>query len=144
MRLILTSLAALSLTGCGLAPLITGIPASPQAVANRTTLDEDVGRLVTVAYDAAAQAASFAIENHVVTDPATIRAIGRYDMCAFAMVQGVRIAYQSGNQTSYSAAITQARQAIATLLHAAQGISNGQDQCSEPAFSPAGGRAGNR
>lgn len=96
----------------------TGIPTSPGQIANQTVLDEKGAIAVETAYTAAARAAALAIRSGLVTDSTKIARIGQLDRQAFAAVQSVRAAYNTGNASSYQSAFLQAQTAVSNLLAA--------------------------
>lgn len=104
------------LGGCATLP-----PPAPATAANQTTLDEQAGRLVNIAYTAAAKAAALSIQTGLVRDPATVKRIGELDQRAFAAVQAVNRAYKAANASSYMTALTEARAAIEQLVSAVTG-----------------------
>lgn len=111
-RMIMVACAAAALSGC------TGFGgvSSPATIANRTTVDEIAGKLVTLSYTAASRAAALAIRIGIIKDPATIRHIGDLDTKAFGIVMAVRAAYLAGNAADYGTALKEAEAAIADLF----------------------------
>lgn len=112
---------ALALSACGVASMLTGIPTSPSAVADRTKVDEQAGITVTLAYTAASKAAALAIRTGLVTSAATIKRIGELDTKAYAAVVAVHDAYKAANAASYGAAIAKANAVIGELVALAGG-----------------------
>lgn len=114
------ALALTGLTGCtraqmaDVASAANVIPA-PVEVANRTKLDEQAGITVTLAYVALNKAAGLLIETGLITDQATIHAIGAADAEAIEAVRGVREAYLAANAEGYTEAITKANGALKRL-----------------------------
>ena len=111
----------LALPGCTMTGLLDDVPTAPVELADRTSVDEQVGLTVTLAYTAASKVAALSIETGVITDRATIRKIGALDRTAFAAVEAVEAAYRTGNAESYAAALRDARKAVAALLNPQSG-----------------------
>lgn len=114
------ALAALSLGLTGCATMPGGLP-SPASVADRTTIDEQAGITVTLAYTAAARAATLAIQTGLVRDPATIAQIKALDTRAYNAVLAMRAAYTAANSSGYASALVQANGAIGDFLAAVKG-----------------------
>lgn len=117
-RMLLAAVAAMMLAGC--------VPGgdrieSVSAVADRTKIDEQAALAITLAYTAAARAANVGIEAELIKDRETINRIGELDRRAYAAVQATQRAYRAGNATSYAAAITDARAAVALFLSSVKG-----------------------
>ncbi len=117
-KLILALALSASLTACTVVDTATG---GPVAAANQTKLDEQVGLTVTLAYTAAARAATLAIQTGFIKDQATIARIGELNTRAYAAVLAVRDAYAAGNSAGYLSGVSQARAAIGDLLAAVGG-----------------------
>ena len=106
--------AALSLSSCQPATLV-GLPASPQAAADRTTLDEQALQLVELSY----KAARIAVEIYVDSGQCTGACATRFrdlNRRAYAAVLAARTAYRAGNATGYLAALREARSLADQLL----------------------------
>ena len=153
-RLYLTLAAALSMAVAACST-IASIPPSPAAVADSVKLDEQIGLSLTLAYTASAKAAGLAITTAAALGkpfaPATVKRIGELDTIAFAAVTAVRAAYKAGNATSYLAAISKARSAIADFLSAVRGPGASMEQpaaveralaTADQRFAEAGGARG--
>ena len=119
MKYFLVLPAVLALAACN--PGVLGPILSPSAIADRTKIDEQAGITVTLAYTAAARAATLAIRTGMVKDRATIARIGELDTRAFRAVDAVRAAYNAGNSSAYVDALTQANAAIGELLASFKG-----------------------
>ena len=108
------ALACAPLSGCGLAPLLTGapasLPASPAAVANHTTADESAARAAQTAFDAWELALNVALDAGV-HGPAAAQLLD-YDKKVRAAFDAAKDAYHAFNATSYGAAISDMRDAI--------------------------------
>ncbi len=126
--LIATMLLALSACG-GLAPPTTagaistagataadavGVPA-PVTVADKTTLDESLGRGANLAYKAARTACEIAVDAGVIKG-ATATRFRVLNRQAYAAVQAVDRAYATGNARSYREAVDQAQALAGQLL----------------------------
>lgn len=142
---------ALCLSGC--APLLgmltaglpASVPASPAAVADKTTLDEKGALGLETAYSAAARLATVAFKVGIVA-PSKDADVKRANFCqlvlaglavvtdrggqvaaldckAYSALQKVRAAYDAGNATSYAAAFEQAKRLIESFSDASQGAS---------------------
>lgn len=108
------AIALLSLSSCSPAALV-GLPASPQAVADRTTLDEQALQGVELSY----KAARIAVEIYVDTGRCTGACATRFrdlNRRAYAAVQACRTAYRAGNAPGYLAALSEARGLANDLL----------------------------
>lgn len=116
MRRMMIMLGALALSACtaGTAPPL-GIPAAPVQVADQTRLDEQTALAVELAYTGAATAATTARRARLISDAAW-PCVQRLDRDAYAVVLGVRRAYDAGNATSYTQAAISARAAVAAFL----------------------------
>ena len=91
------------------------IPTAPGAVADKTILDENAALAAELAYKAARVALETGADAGVIRG-ATAARIAALDVKAYAALRVVRRAYEAGNSTSYAAALTTARAAIAELL----------------------------
>lgn len=106
----------LALSGCGgLSDAVNSIPASPVAVAESTTLDEQGALAAELAYKAARIAVETGVDAGVIKG-ATAAKVAQLDQRAFAALGVVRKAYAAGNAASYASALTTVRAAIADLL----------------------------
>lgn len=101
--------ACIALAGCNLTP-----PVSPGQIADRTTLDETAALSAELAYQATA-------ELMLATGAAKRADVKAADARAYAALKAVRAAYEAGNAAGYSAALTSARAAVASLLTAVKG-----------------------
>ncbi len=114
--------AALVLPLASCSPLVPPrLPAAPAEVGETTKLDEQAALTITLAYTAAARAATLAIETGLVSDRAAIARIGAVDRRAYAAVRAAEAAYRAGNSASYVAALGEARRAVALLLSSIEG-----------------------
>lgn len=108
--------AALVLPGCtGIMSRLSAVPASPAAVANSTTLDEQGALAVELAYKAARIAMETAVDAGLVKG-SRATSVAAADNKAYAAVQVARRAYMAGNATDYATGLASARLAIADLL----------------------------
>lgn len=115
-RMILAVCAALALSGCAaLGNLAGGLPPSPAAAADQTTLDEQALLAVELAYKAARTAAELAVDAGVLKGEAATR-VAVLDNQAFLAVTLARSAYKTGNAQSYKDALGEAQKAVAALL----------------------------
>jgi hypothetical protein len=119
----------LALAACGIAtaddpptstPPPVEVSAGPSAFADATTVDEQAGSAVELAYMAARTACELAVDmGRIQGETATRwRDLNRR---AYAAVQVARTAYRAGNERSYQAAAGQALPLIAELLSLARG-----------------------
>lgn len=116
LRLTVLFIISLLLSGCaGLGGIVSGIPPSPSAVADQTTLDERGAIAVEIAYQAAARAVEALTDAGLIEGAAATR-VAEVDRKAFAAVQAARTAYDAGNSASYAEALAKARSEIAALL----------------------------
>jgi hypothetical protein len=105
----------LLLASCaGLGSLLTP-PASPAAVANTTTLDEQAALGVELAYKAARTAVEVGVDAGLIKGTRATQ-FAELDNKAFNAVVIVRRAYRAGNATDYATGLSQARLAVADLL----------------------------
>jgi hypothetical protein len=111
--------ASLGLSGCA---SVGGIPASPGQLANKTVVDEQVGITATLAYTAAARAATLAIQTGLIKNPVTIARIKALDSRAYGAVQAIHTAYLAANASGYGTAIEQANAAVSELLASVKGL----------------------
>ncbi len=112
MRKLIFLPALLALSGCaGLAPLLLGAPASPAAVANKTTLDETALRLAETAYAAERTAIDTAADAGLLTGQNAAKAAS-LDNKAYAALGLARRAYSAANAADYADAISQLRDAV--------------------------------
>lgn len=93
---------------------------TPGQVADRTVLDERGAIAVESAYKAAGLALEMAVDTGVLRGQAATTA-ARYEQRAYDAVRAARAAYDAGNATSYTAALANARAAIARALLAVNG-----------------------
>lgn len=105
-RLLIPLALCLSLTAC--LGSTASIPTSPSAVADKTTLDEEIGLGATVAYRGAVAAARLANQIRPFNAATKARA-AELDNQAFAAIKALRTAYEAGNASDYRAAATKAR-----------------------------------
>ena len=123
MKLLLTIVAALSLTGCTLAqasgPL--GIPV-PVEYANRTAVDEQVGVGIENGYKAFRTAVELAVDTGFLKGEraATVQ---RANRCAYAAVNVYRQAYKTANAADLLLAARSANIAIAQAVASFSGDS---------------------
>jgi hypothetical protein len=116
LRIAILSIIALLMTGCaGIGGIAAGIPPSPAAAADQTTLDERGAIAVEIAYQAAARAVEALTDAGLIEGAAATR-VAEVDRKAFAAVQAARTAYDAGNSASYAEALAKARSEIAALL----------------------------
>jgi hypothetical protein len=127
-RFLIAAVLALSLAGCAhfdagtAAPIAASVADSvgvppPATVANKTVLDEQLGRGVELGYKGFRLAMNTAIDAGQMT-AARAAVIKPIDAKLFALTQAVQHAYAAGNSASYSAAVKQANAAIADGLAA--------------------------
>jgi hypothetical protein len=102
---------ALGLTGCA----TTTVPVAPVEVADRVGLDEQGALSAELAYKAARTAVELGVDAGVIRGERATQ-IAALDRKAYSALTAVRAAYRAGNAASYSAALTEARTAITTLL----------------------------
>lgn len=106
----------LALMACGgVTSAINSIPASPAAVADSSTLDEQGALAAELAYKAARVAVETGVDAGLIRG-ATAAKVAKLDRQAFAALGLVRKAYDAGNAASYTSALTAARAAISDLL----------------------------
>lgn len=116
LRLLILSIIALLISGCaGIGGLAAGIPPSPVAAADQTTLDERGAIAVEIAYQAASRAVEALTDAGLIKGPTATR-VAEVDRKAFAAVQAARTAYDASNAASYAEALREARSEIAALL----------------------------
>ena len=109
------------LASCGpLTPPANILPPVPNAYAQKTVLDEQAALAVELAYQASALAMLGALRSGLVTGEVANR-LGEADQKAYAAVQLVRAAYDTGNAASYAGALSRARELIAQTLSLAKG-----------------------
>lgn len=108
--LILIAAAGLALSGCS--ALGTGIPSSPSAVCDKSTLDETGGQLVELGYRLFRTAGELAVDSGKLKGAAATR-VRVLDNQLFAATQAVQSAYATCNASSYAAAIEQAKALLA-------------------------------
>ena len=116
---VLIAAASLSLASC--APMLAamgGLPPSPAAAADQTRLDEQAALSVELAYQAANQAVSFAVDLGFIRGERATR-LAAIDRRAYRAVLTARVAYDAGNAASYGAAVVTARAEILALLNLA-------------------------
>lgn len=113
-RIILASLAALAISGCGVLSALA-VPPAPAAVADKTIIDEQAALAVELAYQAASMAVGTAADLGVLKGESATKAAA-IDRKAYRAVVAVRAAYDAGNATSYGAAAATARAEITALL----------------------------
>lgn len=125
-RIILTALAALSLSSCAAlsnaAAQGAGLPESPVAVAGLTVRDEQALLGAELAYKAARIAAEIGVDAGMITG-ARATQFRDLNRRAYAALQIARTAYRAGNASSYWAAIAEAR-GIADQILTLTGRSN--------------------
>ena len=111
-KLILAAtLAAMPLGGCaGLLPLLTGVPASPAAVANKTTLDESAANAAHTAFDAWQLAVNIALDAGLHGAKAAV--VLDYDKKVREAYDAARDAYHAANADNFRAAISDLREAV--------------------------------
>ena len=106
----------LALMACGgVGETINSLSASPAAVADSTTLDEQGALAAELAYKAARVAIETGVDAGFIKG-ATAAKVAKLDQRAFTALGVVRKAYAAGNATSYASALTAARSAISDLL----------------------------
>lgn len=110
----LIMVACLALTACTTTAL--DLP-SPAEVSERTVIDEQAGLSITLAYTAAAKAASVAIRTGQLS-PATVKKIGEVNVRAKRLVDATRAAYLAGNAKNYATSLSQANVALSDFLKA--------------------------
>lgn len=106
--------AAIVASACAPATLV-GLPASPQAVANRTVADEQALQAVELAY----KGARIAVEIYVDSGHCTGACATRFrdlNRRAFAAVTAAQTAYHALNEDGYLAALSDARSLANELL----------------------------
>lgn len=113
-RLILASIAALALSGCGLQGMTT-TPPPPATVADKTVLDEQALLSLELAYKAARIAVETGVDAGIIKG-ATATRFAALDNAAFLGLAVARQAYSAGNARSYAEAITSGRGAVTDLL----------------------------
>lgn len=139
-KLLLVPLVALSLGGCGpmLGALLNTAAPPPQAVANRTVLDEQGALTVEALYTAAARAGALAFRTGII-QPSSNPAVQQDNFCQLVMARvftptdrgssvaalecklraardAVRHAYDAGNAADYATAMVEARAASNQIL----------------------------
>lgn len=117
-KLALALLAPLALAGCA---TIAALPSSPDQAANATLLDERGAIAVETAYQAAGLALESAVDAGALTGADAVRA-AELEQRAYDAVRAVRAAYDAGNAASYTAALANAREAVAAALLAVNGV----------------------
>lgn len=120
--IIATALLALALTAC--APLLgalTGLPAAPAAVADKTIVDEQAALSVELAYQTATQLVLTANRAGLLKDDSLRARVRAADQTAYQGVLAARAAYRAGNAADYGAAAATARAAISDILSAVKG-----------------------
>ena len=123
---------AVALPGCGdktplasagdLAPITATVADAakvppPATVANKTALDEQLGRGVELAYKAFRLLMEARVDSGKLTGAKAV-AVADLDNKAFKATQAVQAAYRTANAVSYSDAVKQANAAIAAALAA--------------------------
>jgi len=93
----------------------SAVPASPSAVASKTTLDEQAALSVELAYKAARTAVEVAVDAKLIKGDRA-KQFADLDNKAYAAVKAVRAAYNAGNATDYQTGLSEARLAVADLL----------------------------
>lgn len=119
-RLILAACAALALsglalTGCSLAGLKAGIPASPAAVADSTVKDEQTLRGVELAYKAARLAMETAVDAGLLKGQRATQ-VAAFDNRAYQAILTARAAYRTANAPGYRAAVNEAEGLVGQFL----------------------------
>lgn len=108
------ALALAALTACNL-PDVGSVPASPGAVADKTSLDERAAFAAELAYEAFRTAAEVGVDAGLIKGERAV-AIANIDSRAYQALMVARAAYEAGNAESYASALSNARAAIADGL----------------------------
>jgi hypothetical protein len=119
-RMILAVCAALALSGCAaLGNLAGGLPPSPAAAADQTTLDEKAVTVAALAVDALAVSATHLVQAGVI-EKGSPRALAVADGLdrARRWVNAAAAARRAGNADSYAEALTKAGEALAAVKFA--------------------------
>jgi hypothetical protein len=115
------AMASLTMSACSPAlSVASALPASPQAAADATIIDEQAMLSVELAYQASATALLVSLKSGLITGDRAAKAAS-LDQIAYATVLAVRAAYDAGNATSYTEAIPKAYAAIAQTLKIVKG-----------------------
>jgi hypothetical protein len=96
----------LSLSACNF-----DAPASPSSVANKTILDEKLGRTATLGYTAASKLGAALVKGGII-DKVAFKAA---DQKGYDAVLAIKAAYDTGNANSYAAAVANANAAVADI-----------------------------
>lgn len=114
--LMLIAAASLVLSGCGAmtnaAAGIAGLPASPAAVCDRSTMDESGGQLVELGYRLFRTAGELGVDTGVIKG-ARATQVRKLDMTLFTATVAVQTAYKTCNAGDYAAAIVYAKSLLA-------------------------------
>ena len=119
MKRLFVAMAALCLCACAAVPTP---PPPPVAIADQTTLDEQIGLGATTAYRGAVAVARLA--NRVKPfSPSTRTKAAELDAKAFAAIAAMRAAYEAGNATDYRTAAGKARDLAEQIISLVGGVS---------------------
>lgn len=103
-RLIILT-AALALASCGPGEIMsTGaipVPPPPITIANRTILDEQIGKGAEILYKATRTAMELAVDAGILKGKTAEKA-ATLDMSLYEALRAVRTAYRAGNATGYA------------------------------------------
>lgn len=116
----LIGVAALALASCSVADTaahVGGLPSSPSAVCDKSTMDETGGQLVELGYKLFRTAGELAVDTGKLHGAAATR-VAELDSQLFSATQAVQQAYATCNAASYASAIDHAK-AVLTNANAA-------------------------
>lgn len=103
--LALIALASLSLTACGPDEILSSgsipTPPPPSTIANRTILDEQIGKGAEILYKAARTAMELAVDAGVLKGQNATKAAA-VDQALYDALSAVRTAYRAGNAKGYA------------------------------------------
>lgn len=113
--LILIAAASLALTGCGAmtnaAAGVAGLPSSPAAICDKSTLDESGGQLVELGYRLFRTAGELGVDTGAIKG-ARATQVRVLDNKLFDATVAVQTAYKTCNAGDYAAAIVYARELL--------------------------------